>query len=321
MMIYYDYRDRLMRHKSYHTVHFNEIKGYLTSIYKYIEDNFHNDCNRIIIQPLCIKTRTDDPLNVDKHIHIKKAGQLLNSTDNYVKAVDRDTSMHDLSYFKDIVSAGEYKHLAKQKPLRFMVYESYIMGGTGTYLVGEVLSGVMRGDTVLAATPQGLEAEIGVLEKERKVIEQAEPFDRVGVVVPNLKCMQLPRGTMLSEPSHRPAQSLDFAYGFFLTINFKGELKTGSKLYMVSNRITRKCKIEIESVIRMDSTVLIEKSTADSIKSNSIVFIKVLPLDPLVLDDPIEFPEFAMTQLWDSCQVVAIGKIFKLFHKQNKQTV
>jgi translation elongation factor EF-1alpha len=137
-------------------------------------------------------------------------------------------------------------------------------------------------------------------------------MDRVGVSIPNLKCMQIPRGTVLSEKANHPAQRLDYALGFFLTVNYKGLLKSGSILYFVSNRISRKCRIEIDSLIRMDREVLIDKTEASSIKSKAICFIRIYPVDELVLDDPAEFPEFGMAQLWDNCQTVGIGKIFKI---------
>lgn len=126
---------------------------------------------------------------------------------------------------------------------------------------------------------------------------------------------------MLSEKANHPARNLDYALGFFLTVNYKGMLPSGSILYLVLNRISRKCRIEIDSMIRMDKDVLIDKISSNSIKSKSICFMRIYPEDELVLDDPAEFPEFAMAQLWDNCQTVAIGKIFKLVHSTTKPSV
>lgn len=39
-------------------------------------------------------------------------------------------------------------------------------------------------------------------------------------------------------------------------------------------------------------------------------------MDPLVIDDPIEFPEFSLVSLNDACQEVAIGKIFKVLTRE-----
>lgn len=124
----------------------------------------------------------------------------------------------------------------------------------------------------------------------------------------------------MSEKANHPARNLDYALGFFLMVNYKGLLPSGSILYLVLNRISRKCRIEIDSTIRMDKDVLIDKITSSSVKSKSICFLRIMPEDELVLDDPAEFPEFAMAQLWDNCQTVAIGKIFKLVHPNSRST-
>lgn len=125
---------------------------------------------------------------------------------------------------------------------------------------------------------------------------------------------------MLSEKFNTPAQDLDYAVGFFLTVNYKGELKSGMELYFVNNRISRKCYIKVESQIIMNSQVLIDKHEVQEIKSKEIAFLAIYPVEPLVLDDPYEFPEFGLVQLWDNCQTVAIGKLFKLFKKGEKRT-
>ena len=89
-------------------------------------------------------------------------------------------------------------------------------------------------------------------------------------------------------------------------------LESGTHLYFIMNRISRQCRIEIDAIIRMDKEVVIQKIEAPAIKSKTICFLRIYPVDELVLDDPDDFPEFSMAQLWDNCQTVAIGKIFKL---------
>lgn len=162
--------------------------------------------------------------------------------------------------------------------------------------------------------------QIAFIEKERKAIEQAQPYDRIGISIPNIRCKDIPRGTVLSEEANTPARNLRYAVGFFLTVNYKGELKSGMKLYLVNNRIQRKCIIELDSQVEMNSKVLIDKIPVATIKSKNIGFFKILPCDPLVLDDPYDFPEFSMAQLWDNCQTVALGKIFKLFYEDNNES-
>lgn len=147
------------------------------------------------------------------------------------------------------------------------------------------------------------------------MVEKAQAPERVGLSLQNVKCRQVPRGTVLSEKYNTPAQDLEYAVGFFLTVNYKGELKSGMELFFVNNRISRRCKIQVESQIMMNSDILIDKLEVSEIKSKEIAFMAIYPVDALVLDDPYEFPEFGLVQLWDNCQTVAIGKLFKIFKK------
>ena len=43
-----------------------------------------------------------------------------------------------------------------------------------------------------------------------------------------------------------------------------------------------------------------------------IAFLRIYPVEDLIIDDPVEFPEFSLLTLSDNCQQVAIGKLFKL---------
>lgn len=115
------------------------------------------------LRSICLKLRLDAPQNVSKVLHINKARQLLQSTDSYARAKDRDFELLDLSFLKGIHHELEFKEVAKSKPLRFMVFETYIMGGIGTYVTGEVLSGIMRPETTLISTPGNLDCEVECL--------------------------------------------------------------------------------------------------------------------------------------------------------------
>lgn len=68
--------------------------------------------------------------------------------------------MFDLGFLKDVHHELDFKEAAKTKPLRFMVFETYIIGGIGTYVTGEVLSGIMRPETVLVSAPGNFDCEV-----------------------------------------------------------------------------------------------------------------------------------------------------------------
>lgn len=110
--------------------------------------------------PTCVRFRTDPPKNLNKVMHIKKAADLMHSGDGYAKLKNTNARLFDLQFMKDICFEQDYKLRAKTKPLRFMIFENYILGGVGTYVVGEVLSGIIRPDTVLTSTPGNLDCQV-----------------------------------------------------------------------------------------------------------------------------------------------------------------
>ena len=48
-----------------------------------------------------------------------------------------------------------------------MIYESYIVGGVGAYVLGDVLCGVIKTKEKVILQPGDLESDIGFIEKDR----------------------------------------------------------------------------------------------------------------------------------------------------------
>lgn len=121
--------------------------------------------------------------------------------------------------------------------------------------------------------------------------------------------------SMLSDKPSERAHDLEYALGFFIGAGFKGRVNSGMKFFLVSNRISRKCRVEVQCLLDLE-TSLIGKKEGDSFQSGEIVFLKLLAEDPLIIEDPREFPEFTLVELRDNCQTVALGKIYKVVNKK-----
>jgi GTPase len=52
--------------------------------------------------------------------------------------------MQKLDFLKNILSKKDIGKLLPKRPARFMIYESYIVGGVGSYVLGDVLCGVIN---------------------------------------------------------------------------------------------------------------------------------------------------------------------------------
>ncbi len=52
--------------------------------------------------------------------------------------------MQKLDFLKDILNKNDVNKLLITRPARFMIFESYIVGGIGAYALGRVLCGVIK---------------------------------------------------------------------------------------------------------------------------------------------------------------------------------
>lgn len=216
----------------------------------------------------------------------------------------------------------DINELLLTRPARFMIYESYIVGGVGTYVLGDTLSGILKKDSRVILEPGGLESVIGFIDKNRKLADEAKAGERAAINLPMIKCSKIERGMMISALDDHPAErakNLDYALGFFFSCNFKGEVESGMKFYLVNNRIARLCRIEVQCLIDLESE-MIGKKEGDRFGKGEIVFLKIFSEEILVLEDPVTFPEFTLVKLRDNCQEVALGKIYRVKYLEEVMT-
>lgn len=114
----------------------------------------------MVIKNTCLKLRLDQPVGFGKMVTMGQMNRMISSGDAFVKAKDRDVVEFDIGFLADVHSESSYMKPSETKPLRFMVFESYIMGGVGTYVIGEVLSGCIMPESNLIAMPGNLECHV-----------------------------------------------------------------------------------------------------------------------------------------------------------------
>jgi translation elongation factor EF-1alpha len=114
----------------------------------------------VVVKKTCLKLRLDQPVGFGKLITMGQMNRMLDSGDAFIKAKDRDVVEFDINFLADVHSESSYLTPAQTKPLRFMIFESYIMGGVGTYVVGEVLSGTLMPESNLVAAPGDIECHV-----------------------------------------------------------------------------------------------------------------------------------------------------------------
>ena len=103
---------------------------------------------------------------------------------------------------------------------------------------------------------------------------------------------------------------IQYAIGFFLATNFAGKLLNGMKFYLTNNQISRLCRVEIKAIVSIGEEIV--SNDQKYMQRGDIAFLRIFPVEDLIIDDPVEFPEFSLLTLSDNCQQVAIGKLFKI---------
>ena len=119
-----------------------------------------------------------------------------------MKHVDSNFSMFSVKFLKEVMTKEEIKERLPFHPLRFLILDVFIVGGLGSYVVGEVLCGTLKPEYDVITAPKSLESEIGVIEKDSQLCEEALPGEFVALTLPEIRCKDLKRGMVLSEKSN-----------------------------------------------------------------------------------------------------------------------
>lgn len=88
----------------------------------------------------------------------------------------------------NLVTATTLKDVLPTKPVRYMIYESYIVGGIGAYVIGDLLSGTLKKGTEVILTPGGLRARVNFIERDKEVFEEITPGGTVAISLEGVKC-------------------------------------------------------------------------------------------------------------------------------------
>ena len=52
--------------------------------------------------------------------------------------------MQKMDFLKSVLTSSDVEKLLLKRPARFLIQESYIVGGVGAYVLGTVLCGVIK---------------------------------------------------------------------------------------------------------------------------------------------------------------------------------
>ena len=106
--------------------------------------------------------------------------------------------MQNLEFFKTVLTSSDVEKLLLQRPARFLIQESYIVGGVGAYVLGTVLCGIIKHKQDVVLQPGDLKSDIGFLEKNRSLISEAKPGEVIAMNLPKIKASKIRRGMVVS---------------------------------------------------------------------------------------------------------------------------
>ena len=321
-MYYFDYEDMHLKYEYKQEPIAKKIEEELQKIFDYLEDEFEAPVSRVEKMSVCIKKRLDRPDRTSKVLHIREAKKLFLGKTKFAKKKDRAFVWFPTDWLEEVMGKEDMVKLLMTRPPRFMVYEAYIAGGVGCYVLGDVLAGTIKLKQMVTLHPGELKSDINFIERDKKLVREAYAGDTVALSLPMIKTSLVKRGMCMSVDEDKPAKAaseLDYALGIFFGCDFKGEVTSGMRFFLVNNRISRMCEVEVDCLIDLSGD-LIGKKEADQFKKSDIVFLKIRATEEelLILEDPLEIPEFTLVKLRDNCQEVALGKIYRVAYMEDR---
>lgn len=337
---YFDFKSYDEKYNDKQATRIDSIIQELEDLTKILIETFDVGVDSVSTYGLCLRTDTKPAGKFHQEDqHVKRAAKLYKESKITFNRLDAEVGCHWLDLneiFCQIQTNKTYDEQLKHKPLRFMVSESYIVGGlVGSYVIGECLSGTMVKNHEIVSPCGKLYSKINFIEENQELVDYGYPNKRVGVSLPNIKCKDIKRGCVFGEKDigEHQVRFTQYAVGVFQLMKFDGKIFSGMKLFLINCKIRRRCKIVILKKIQfvnknhIEGNSIIKGVDTDEAIGSDLTLIRIEPIEgeQLVFDDPAVFPSLSEIVLKDAAQDIAIGKLHKVFaineygYGQNRQ--
>jgi len=203
-------------------------------------------------------------------------------------------------------------------PLRMPVQDVYNITGIGVVPVGRIETGVLKVGAKIIAVPgregAGVTGECKSIEMHHEQHQSAEPGDNVGISVRGFGKKDLARGDVIGEVATPPPVATEFT-AQIVVLNHPSVMTVGYTPVFHIHTAQVACRIDkIEKKLNPATGEVLEENP-DFIKNGDAAIVKIVPVQPLVIEKKGDNPHLANFAIRDSGATVAAGMCIDLVKK------
>jgi elongation factor 1-alpha len=203
-------------------------------------------------------------------------------------------------------------------PLRMPVQDVYNITGIGVVPVGRIETGILKVGAKIIAVPgregKGVVGECKSLEMHHEQHQTAEPGDNVGLSVRGFGKKDLARGDVIGEVATPPPVAKEFL-AQIVVLNHPSVMTVGYTPVFHIHTAQVACRID-QIVKKLNpATGEVLEENPDFIKNGDAAIVKIVPVQPLVIETKGDNPHLANFAIRDSGSTVAAGMCIELTKK------
>ncbi len=204
-------------------------------------------------------------------------------------------------------------------PLRLPIQDVYNITGIGVVPVGRIETGIMKvGDKVMVVPGRegkGVPGEVKTIEMHHEQVNQAEPGDNVGFNVRGIGKKDIARGDVLGHADHVPSVATEFTAQVVIMSHPSVVTVGYTPVFHIH---TAQIACRFDQIIKKLNPATGQEVTEnkDILRNGDAAIVKLIPMQPLVIEKNSEIPQMSRFAIRDSGTTVAAGMCIDMVKKQ-----
>ncbi len=204
-------------------------------------------------------------------------------------------------------------------PLRLPIQDVYNITGIGVVPVGRIETGIMKvGDKVMVVPGRegkGVPGEVKTIEMHHEAVNQAEPGDNIGFNVRGIGKKDIARGDVLGHADNVPSVVTEFTAQVVIMSHPSVVTVGYTPVFHIH---TAQIACRFDQIIKKLNPATGQEVTEnkDILRNGDAAIVKLIPMQPLVIEKNTEIPQMSRFEIRDSGATVAAGMCIDLVKKQ-----
>jgi len=209
-----------------------------------------------------------------------------------------------LTLLEEIDALMEPKRL-RDKPLRMAIADVYKIGGIGTVVVGQVLSGVINTGMTIRCAPYNVgPIKVNSIEIHHQNVSEARAGDYIGINV-NISAKDIHKGYVCGNTMEDPPHAIESFIAQVIILNHPNQIHVGYSPVIDCHTTHVQCKF-VEFVTKFKRDIIQQPKF---LKSGDAALIKIVPLKPMCIETFANYSPLGRFSVRDISRCVAVGVV------------